>query len=305
MPNEADAPANYLTPFAAFPCVMIDSVMPTLKDTEWRLLCVIVRQTVGWAANGHRHKRRDWMTQSQLIVRTGRNSAAISAALDVLVRRRLVDATDEQGNLLLTPPERRRYSGRLYFGLCFEGIEDILSTSPTDLKIKESEKKSEVANANTTIAREDNKLPNGKNSSFKKVIPSLECRKLLRLYQDLFREKTLNGEVPPLVWGRDMKIASNLLRLYSVERLLTLLQRFFTSRDPWFERCGYSLPCFQTSLPKLLLQEGRSSIHGRAGTTLPMPSASFTQEMAQPRLHSGWRRVGSILTERHEQGNSV
>ena len=54
MPIEADAPIPYLTPFAAFPCVLIDRLMPTLKDTEWRLICVIVRQTVGWGAGGRR-----------------------------------------------------------------------------------------------------------------------------------------------------------------------------------------------------------------------------------------------------------
>lgn len=31
-----------------FPRVLVDEVMPDLTDTEWRVLTVIVRQTIGW-----------------------------------------------------------------------------------------------------------------------------------------------------------------------------------------------------------------------------------------------------------------
>ena len=105
--------------------MLLDSVMPELKDTEWRLLCVIVRQTIGWSTGGGQRKNRDWLTQRQLMARTGRNSAALSAALDVLVRRRLVNAWDEAGELLLTPQERRRCRGRVYFGLCREALSGV------------------------------------------------------------------------------------------------------------------------------------------------------------------------------------
>ena len=45
--------------FTAFPNVLLDQVMPSLRDTEWRLLCVIVRQTVGWNRDG-KPKARDY-----------------------------------------------------------------------------------------------------------------------------------------------------------------------------------------------------------------------------------------------------
>lgn len=115
-------PSELIEPFTAFPNVLLDCLMPTLRDTEWRLLCVVVRQTIGWREKGGKRKSRDWLTQRQLMTRTGRNSAALSAALDTLVRRRLVDAWDEAGGLLLTPQERRRCQGRIYFGLCREAF---------------------------------------------------------------------------------------------------------------------------------------------------------------------------------------
>lgn len=102
--------------FVPFPSALLDAQMPKLKDTEWRLLCVIVRQTLGWQ-RGKGRKKRDWMTQKQLIARTGRNSAALSAALDALVRKNLVECHDSDGELLLSKQQRRQHRGRIYFSL--------------------------------------------------------------------------------------------------------------------------------------------------------------------------------------------
>jgi len=106
---------TYTTPF---PNVLIDEVMPRLKDTSWRVLCVIVRQTLGWhdEISGLR-KERDWLTRSQLKVRTGRNSEAIAQAIDTLVRQGYIIAQNNKGVILKTPQERRRNHGRIYYGL--------------------------------------------------------------------------------------------------------------------------------------------------------------------------------------------
>jgi hypothetical protein len=101
-----------------FPNYLLNDVMPGLKDTEWRLLCLVVRQTLGWKdpATGSR-KTRDWMTRGQLMKKTGRNSEALSKALDSLVKQRMVEVTDKAGNCLRTPHERRRVRGRVYYAL--------------------------------------------------------------------------------------------------------------------------------------------------------------------------------------------
>ncbi len=113
-----------------FPSYLIDRIMPELSDTEWRLLCVVVRQTLGWqeggpkGKGGHkdgewlaRRKGRDWLTHRQLKARTGRASEAVSRALDGLVRRDLLLVTGLAGRPLPTPAERRRCQGSLFFGL--------------------------------------------------------------------------------------------------------------------------------------------------------------------------------------------
>jgi len=82
------------------------------------VLCVIVRQTLGWKRSrdaGRKH--RDWLTQSQLMRRTGRNSEAVSHAVQQLVRRDLIEVTDYHGAPLTTPSLRRRHRGALYFSL--------------------------------------------------------------------------------------------------------------------------------------------------------------------------------------------
>jgi|GEM_PF-2597351 len=107
-----------LLPYTAFPNALIDDIMPLLRDTQWRVLCVVVRQTIGWRSpDGRGRKSRDWLTQSQLKRRTGRASEALSRAVDGLVRRGLIEVVDEQGSGLTTAAERRRCRGRLYYRL--------------------------------------------------------------------------------------------------------------------------------------------------------------------------------------------
>ena len=130
-----------LAPFTAIPNVLIDEVMPTLKDTEWRLLCVIARQTLGWVDKNGKRKQRDWMSQSQLIARTGRNSAALSAALDVLVSGNLIECQTESGEPLFTPGQRRQYRGRTYFSLALERMQSTKTELQKVNRTKERENK--------------------------------------------------------------------------------------------------------------------------------------------------------------------
>ena len=98
---------------------LLDRVMPTLRDTELRVLLVVVRQTLGWqdGPDPSQRKERDWLTQNQLMRRTGRASEAVSAAVDGLVQARLIEVQDKSGRPLVTPAERRRFLGKLYYRL--------------------------------------------------------------------------------------------------------------------------------------------------------------------------------------------
>lgn len=101
-----------------FPNYLLNEIMPKLKDTEWRLICVVVRQTLGWKdqATGIR-KTSDWMTRRQLIEKTGRNSEALSKAVDALVQQNLVEARNKLGKSLSMPEQRKHGRGRIYYAL--------------------------------------------------------------------------------------------------------------------------------------------------------------------------------------------
>lgn len=106
-----------LPPSTPFPSFLIDFVMPTLTDTQWRVLCVVVRQTLGWHAGSGQRRRLDWLTHRQLQLRTGRASEAVCRAIDGLCRRDLVTVWNDRFQPLTTAQARRRQRGKLFYGL--------------------------------------------------------------------------------------------------------------------------------------------------------------------------------------------
>ena len=118
MPPDGPPPAT-TDPFAAgavpIPNTLFDAMLPTLKDTELRVLLIVLRQTIGRRDKQGRAKSRDWLSHAQLVKRTGRGSDAVSSAIAALVRRGLIQTETSTGTPLGSPAERRRYLGRLYF----------------------------------------------------------------------------------------------------------------------------------------------------------------------------------------------
>lgn len=112
-----------------FPNFLIDEVMPFLKDTEWRLLCIIVRQTLGHIdATTKRRKTSDWITQKQFLEKTGRNRAALSRAIEALVNRGIIEVRTENGRLLTSATKRRQHKGRAIYSLVSEFRRRLIST---------------------------------------------------------------------------------------------------------------------------------------------------------------------------------
>lgn len=101
-------PASRFTPF---PNLLLDDVMPHLSDTEFRVLTVIVRQTLGWQRNSK------WLSHTLLKRLTGRESAAVSRAVDHLVKRGVIDVRDRDNRRLRKPAERRRSRSKLVYSL--------------------------------------------------------------------------------------------------------------------------------------------------------------------------------------------
>lgn len=142
-----------------FPNRLLDEAMPHLKDTEWRVLCVIVRQTLGWGLkDGKGRKKNDWLTQAQLVRKTGRDRAALSRAVDALVQRELIEVRNEHGNPLHTPKARRQCRGRLIYALHHRVLPERTSgDSPFKNVSIESEYRTPSSNSlwNTNVAKSE------------------------------------------------------------------------------------------------------------------------------------------------------
>ncbi len=102
--------------FLRVPNRVIDTHLPGLRDTELRVLLVVLRQTLGWQGEqAGTYKARDWISHGAMCRRTGRAGAAVSAAVDALVRQNLIVVEDALGKSLPTTEARRRHLGRLFY----------------------------------------------------------------------------------------------------------------------------------------------------------------------------------------------
>ena len=108
-----------LAPVVPVPAVYIDRIMPALTDPEWRIICIVIRQTLGWVDNQNpgSRKQRDWISHRQFKARTGKSSDAISRAIDGLVQVGLLIVERENGSLVSHPHARRKARCRLYYRL--------------------------------------------------------------------------------------------------------------------------------------------------------------------------------------------
>lgn len=71
------------------PNLVLDTLLPELKDTELRVLLVLIRQTLGW----NRPTRPVILSYRTLKARTGRESEAIAKAIRSLRTRGLIHTT--------------------------------------------------------------------------------------------------------------------------------------------------------------------------------------------------------------------
>lgn len=74
------------TPWTKVPNDLFDRLMPTLRDTELRVLLALVRATSGWNREG----RPALLTYRALTALTGRQSEAVANAIAALTRRGLI-----------------------------------------------------------------------------------------------------------------------------------------------------------------------------------------------------------------------
>ena len=106
---------KYTTPV---PNAIFDIYLKELNSAELKVLLVVIRQTLGWADGRgiYGRKETDWISGSQLKEKTGSSKRAISSAVDILVRKRIIEVEDDYGRVLDHSLDRKGKS-RLYYRL--------------------------------------------------------------------------------------------------------------------------------------------------------------------------------------------
>lgn len=91
--------------------------MRKMNDTEFRIVMLVVRATLGWEADKETHMRKtqDWISSSQLESKTGRKRSSLSPAIDHCINEGWIEVRNKKGEILKTAKERS--GNNLYFRL--------------------------------------------------------------------------------------------------------------------------------------------------------------------------------------------
>lgn len=104
---------------------LFSEYLTILSSVELRALLWIIRSTLGWKdpQTGQR-KQRDWISNSQFSKRAGISERSVSTALQGLIDKQIIQATDGAGRVLHSPQERK-FTNRVFYQLCEDNSETI------------------------------------------------------------------------------------------------------------------------------------------------------------------------------------
>ena len=123
------------------PNVILDIYLKELNSAELKVLLIVIRQTLGWADRRGMFGRKetDWISGSQLRQKTGSSKRAITTAIDLLVRKKIIEILDEWGNVLKYPEERQGKT-KLFYRLnqyVYNSVDNATDNFPTSAKFAE------------------------------------------------------------------------------------------------------------------------------------------------------------------------
>lgn len=100
------------------PNSICDVWMRILNGSEYKVLDVIVRYTLGWKDMNtlSERKERAWISNKVFLEMTNLSKGAVASAIQALYDKGAIEVFDEVGNLLDTP-KKRKGRQRLYFKL--------------------------------------------------------------------------------------------------------------------------------------------------------------------------------------------
>lgn len=182
------------------PNELYNGEMRKMNDTQLRIVLIVTRATLGWEADpitGMR-KKEDWISQRQLIEKSGRGSSAISHNVNICIKNGWIEARNKNGDLLNTPQKRERNGGKIFYRLGMIFLKNVIPLQkvvpPPPESVRVPLQKVD-ATKETLYKRNTNKKDIASDSQKvrKKVTFNKETyNEILTVYQDL-RGITLKG----------------------------------------------------------------------------------------------------------------
>jgi DNA-binding transcriptional ArsR family regulator len=101
------------------PNELYNGEMRKMSDAELRVVLLVTRATLGWELDNKTGMRKieDWISHSQIVEKTGKSSRAISYAITSCVKNGWIETRDQEGNILKTPNDRKKYGKKIYYRL--------------------------------------------------------------------------------------------------------------------------------------------------------------------------------------------
>jgi hypothetical protein len=98
------------------PNMVFDVYLKNLKLAELKVLLIIIRQTLGWEDKKNKYGRKsiDWISNNQLVQKSGSSARSINDAIRVLSDNKLIEIISQKGEILDTA-DKRKGQQRLYY----------------------------------------------------------------------------------------------------------------------------------------------------------------------------------------------
>lgn len=226
--------------FTAVPNDFFDVWMREVEPSEWKILCFIIKKTIGW------NKQEDWIAMSQFINGTGLTKNTLLTHLESLVKKDMIF---------------RRYHGpegmeRVYYKLNIEPAnelpQDTLDLGGAKIELGEGqdpvqsliEPSAKIAPTKYNIQKtrsKDSAAPGGSDT---------------KGFIDYFFEqyKAKFGVKYHVNGGKEGSIAKALLKKMTLEELKKRVDVFLSTQDAFYEKAGYTIGCFSSQINKLNLK---------------------------------------------------
>jgi phage replication O-like protein O len=203
-----------------------------LSAYQSRILWAIFRRTYGF------HKKEDWLSNSQLAELTGLWKQHIHRAIKELKDRNIVT--------------KRGYF--LGFNKDYQGWREL----PKGVTSHESNRKGlQLEPKGVTKVTKRGPHKRIYNKYILRDSPNPAVSEFLKYFGNRFQEKF--GTPYTANFGKEGSLVKRVLKIHPIDRLKELTEKFFSSKDEFIQKSGFTIGVFHSQINKLII-EGRKDL---------------------------------------------